>query len=212
MKDILLIGGGGHCRSVLSSIKTMGKYNIVGILDTKEQVGKIIDGVQVIGTDDEMNSLFYKGVKNAVITIGSIGDTSLRVKLYNKLKDIGFNLPIIIDKTAIVDNNCSIGEGTFIGKGSIVNSGTVIDKCTIVNTGVIVEHDCNIGEFSHLAPGSVICGNVKIGINTHIGANSTIIQEIEVGDNTLIGAGSIVVKNIGSFKKAYGNPCKEEGN
>jgi sugar O-acyltransferase (sialic acid O-acetyltransferase NeuD family) len=209
MEDILLIGGGGHCRSVLNSIKKLGNYNIVGILDTEDKVGKGIDGIKIIGTDEKMECLFFSGVKNAVITVGSIGNTGLRTELYNKLKGIGFNLPIIIDKTAIVDDNTILKEGIFVGKGAIINAGTTIEKCSIINSRAIVEHDCKIGEFVHLAPGSVLCGGVKIGDNTHIGANTTIIQGIEIGDNTLIGAGSVVVKDTGSFKKAYGNPCKE---
>lgn len=209
MEDILLIGGGGHCKSVIDSIKCKDEFNIIGILDNKEKIGTFIDGIEIVGCDDDSRYFFEKGCKNAFITLGSIGDTSVREKLYDDLKDIGFRFPIIKDKTSIISKNVVIDEGTFIGKGTIVNSGTIIGKNCIINTGSILEHDCKIKDFVHIAPGVSLSGNISIEEKTHIGTNSTIIQGIKIGNNCIIGAGSVVVKNIGNFKKAYGNPCKE---
>lgn len=208
MEDLILIGGGGHCRSVIDSIKSTNKFNIAGILDIKDNIGKYIDGVEIIGCDDDIGLIYKRGIKNAFITIGSIGNTYIREYLYKKIRFIGFNFPIIKDSSAIVSSNSFIGEGTFIGKGSIINSGTYIGKNCIINTGSILEHNCNIGDFVHISPGSVLSGDVKIGDKTHIGVNSTIIQGINIGKNCIIGGGSVVVKNIDENVKAYGNPCK----
>lgn len=208
MEDLILIGGGGHCRSVIDSIKSTNKFNIVGILDIKDNIGKYVDEVEIIGCDEDINLIHKRGIKNAFITIGSIGNTYIRENLYKKIRFIGFNFPIIKDSSAIVSSNSFIGEGTFIGKGSIINSGTYIGKNCIINTGSILEHNCNIGDFVHISPGSVLSGDVKIGDKTHIGVNSTIIQGINIGKNCIIGGGSVVVKNIDENVKAYGNPCK----
>ena len=209
MEDILLIGGGGHCKSVIDSIKSMDEFNIIGILDNKEKIGTFIDGIEVVGCDDDSRYFFEKGCKNAFITVGSIGDTSIREKLYNDLKNVGFRFPIIRDETSIVSKNIVIEEGTFIGKGVIVNSGTIIGKNCIINTGSILEHDCKIKDFVHIAPGVSLSGNVSIERKTHIGTNSAIIQGVKIGKSCIIGAGSVVIKNIDDFKKAYGNPCRE---
>ena len=209
MKDIILIGGGGHCKSVIDTIKSKQEYNVVGILDLKEKMGHKIDEVEVIGTDDDLYRLFKEGVKRAFLTLGSIGDTKLRRKLYLEASSIGYSFPNIIDKTSIVSNRANLGCGNFIAKGVIVNIGSKIKDNCIINTGVIVEHDCRIGSFCHLGPGATMSGNVVIGEGTHIGTNSTIIQNIEIGKGTIIGAGSVVVRNIDADKKAYGNPCKE---
>jgi sugar O-acyltransferase (sialic acid O-acetyltransferase NeuD family) len=209
MESLILVGGGGHCKSVLDSIRTSNKFNVVGILDLNENVGSFIDGVQVIGTDEDYKKLYIEGIKNAFITVGSIKSTELRERIYNKLKLIGFKLPVIIDSSAIVSKNVQIGQGTFIAKGAIVNSSSKIGHNCIVNTGSIIEHDCNIGDFCHIAPGSTLSGGVKMGKGSLIGTNSTIIQGIEIGSNTVIGAGSVVVKNIKNNTIAYGNPCRE---
>lgn len=209
MEDILLIGGGGHCKSVIDSIKYGEEFNIIGILDSKEKIGDFIDSIEIVGCDEDSRYFFEKGCKNAFITVGSIGDVSIREKLYDNLKYIGFRFPVIKDKTSIISKNVVIKEGTFVGKGAIINSGTIIGKNCIINTGSILEHDCNIKDFVHIAPGVSLSGNVSIEEKTHIGTNSTIIQGIKIGKSCIIGAGSVVIKDIDDLKKAYGNPSKE---
>jgi len=208
MEKIILVGGGGHCKSIIDSINDLKKFEIVGIIDKnyKKDIGLDID---IIGSDQDLNSLYKSGIKNAFIAVGSIGDPSIRIKLYNLLKGIGYSFPIIIDKTAIVSSNSMIEEGVFIGKGAIINTNAVIKKQCIINSGAIIEHDCKINEFVHLAPGATLSGGVYIGKRTHIGTNSTIIQNINVGNDVIIGAGSVIVKNVKDGTKVYGNPGRE---
>lgn len=209
MEKLLLIGGGGHCKSVLDSTRQNTELEVMGIIDMPEKVGTSIVGVEVIGTDSDMEKWFNKGIKHAFITLGSIGDTTLRQKLYEKAKKIGFQFPIIQDPSAIVSNETIIEEGTFIGKGAIINAEVQIGKNAIINSGVIIEHDDVIDDYCHLAPGATLSGNVKIGAHTHLGTNATVIQGIEIGENTVIGAGSVVIRDIRNSVTAYGNPCKE---
>lgn len=209
MSNLILVGGGGHCKSVLDSIVTSNSFNVVGILDLKENVGSLINGVEIIGTDHDYEKIFLKGIKYAFITIGSIESTNLREKIHYKLRKIGFELPVIVDPSAILSNKSQIGQGTFIGKGAIVNASSKIGCNCIINSGAIVEHDCVVGDFSHIAPGASLSGGVVIGSSTLIGTNSAVIQGVKIGRNTVIGAGSVVIKNIKSNSVAYGNPCME---
>lgn len=209
MEKIILIGGGGHCKSVIDTIKSSNLYDIYGIIDIEKNIGQSVNGVNVIDCDRNLIKYRNKGIKKAFITIGSVGNPKLRINLYKLALNAGFDFPVIIDKTSIVSDSVEIGKGTFIGKGAVINAETRIGSNCIVNTGSIIEHDCNIGNFVHVSPGSTICGGVKIGNNTHIGANSTIIQYKTIGENTIIGAGSIVTKDINDNVTAYGNPCRE---
>src|SRR5690625_2724902 len=208
-KKILLIGGGGHCSSVLDSLLETKEYSEIGIIDKKEKLGHKILGVPIIGSDEDLPNFYQSGYKYAFITLGSIGDTSLRVKLFKNLEKIGFLIPNIIDKTAVVSKRTNIENGIFVGKKTIINAGTSVQKGSIINTGSIIEHDNEIGEFSHIAPGVVLCGDVVIGQNTHIGARAVIRQQVKVGSNTMVGTGSNVLTDIKSNVVAYGNPCKE---
>lgn len=204
MEDILLIGFGGHCKSIIDSIENSSIYSIYGIIDIKEKIGQEYRGYKVLGTDDNLKEFYNKGIKNVFICIGYMGNSNVRNKLYTIVKNIGFKLPNIIDKTAIIANNVELGEGIFIGKRAVLNSNVKVCNMSIINTGAIIEHESYVGEFSHISIGSILCGNVKVDENVFVGANSTIIQGINVGKNTVIGAGSIVLKNIIPNSKLYG--------
>ena len=206
---ILLIGGGGHCKSVLDSLLELNEYVEIGIVDKKENVGKTVMGVTVVGCDDDLQALFRYGYRHAFVTIGSIGNPALRIELFDLLGEIGYEIPAIIDNSAKVSKHAIIEEGVFIGKQSIINARALIQRGSIINSGAIVEHDCKIGDFVHIASGAVLGGEVFVGENSHVGSNATVKQQIHIGSNSIIGMGSVVLHDIDSNTMAYGNPCKE---
>ena len=196
MENIILLGLGGHAHSVVDSIEQAGKYNIIGFLETREMRGKRFRDYQVLGVDDNIQEYFDKGIRNAFITIGFLGYGNIRNQLYKQLKDIGYAVPNIIDRTAVVSKKIELEDGIFIGKNAVINANAKIGEMCIINTGAIVEHDCEIGRFSHIAVGSVLCGGVLVGEQTLIGANATVIQEKRIGNCCIIGAGSTIRKNV----------------
>lgn len=204
--NLLLIGGGGHCRSVLDCLMSLGEYSQIGIVDNGKAVSDL--GISIVGSDGDLPELMRNGWTSAFITVGSIGPTGIRRRLYHLIKTSGFHIPVITDPTAVIAKNVEIKEGAFIGKCTVINASSRIGNCAIINTGAIVEHDCYIGDFSHISSGATICGQVRIGNDTHIGAGTVVRQGITIGSGTLIGAGSVVVKDIPECVKAYGNPCK----
>ncbi len=207
-KKLILIGGGTHAQSIIDTINSMGYYKIVGIIDTKEKQNILVSGVKIIGEEKDLAYYFNKGIRSAVIAIGSIGKVERRIHAYEICKKIGYQFPNIIDKSAVISHDITIGEGNFIGKGAIVNAKVHLGNGCIINTGSIIEHGSSIENFVHIAPGSVLCGNVWVGRNTHIGAQSTIIQNVTIGENTMIGAGSLVLTDIASNRVAFGRPVK----
>jgi sugar O-acyltransferase (sialic acid O-acetyltransferase NeuD family) len=208
-KKLLLIGGGGHCKSVLDTLLQTNQYSEIAIIDKQKNVGKTILGVSIIGCDGDLLRFYREGYEYAFVTVGSIGNPILRVHLFKMLYEIGFKIPNIIDSSAVVSCNIRIETGIFIGKSAVVNAGAIIYKGAIINTGAIIEHDCIINEFVHIAPRAVLSGEVQVGKYTHIGANCVIKQQLNIGADSIIGMGSVVVKNIGDNTVAYGNPCKK---
>jgi sugar O-acyltransferase (sialic acid O-acetyltransferase NeuD family) len=208
-KKILLIGGGGHCKSVLDSLIERNEYVEIGIVDKTENIGKSLFEIPYIGCDDDLQTLFDGGYKYAFVTVGSIGNSSIRQKLFHQLCNIGYEIPTIVDVSAQVSKHATIGPGVFIGKLCIVNAGALIHKGAIINSGSIIEHDSQVGAYAHIASGAVLGGEVVIGDGTHIGANATIRQQIHVGKNSIVGMGSVVLKDLGTGVMAYGNPCEE---
>lgn len=192
MEDIVLIGGGGHALSVADTIINEGKYKIVGYTDMVD----VHSPLRYLGTDEILECLLDRGIINAAITVGYLGKSSIRDRLYYTAKQAGFRLPKIIDPSAVVSDLADVGEGVFVGKKAVVNAGAKIGKMCIINTGAIIEHNNQIGEYSHIAVGATLCGDVRVGEHTLIGANSTIIQGVHIGMNAIIGAGSIVIGDV----------------
>ncbi len=207
MEQIVLLGGGGHCKSILDSILASGKFEVYGIIDNQPKF-KSMFGIPFIGGDEFLPDLISKGIINIFITVGSVGNTQIRRKIYKKCRNLGFNFPNIIDKTATVSRNSKISQGVFIGKNVVINSDVIISDFAIINSGAIIDHECSVGEFSHISPGATLCGNVKIGSDTHIGANATVIQGITVADHTLVGAGCVIIKDIHKSGVYVGNPAQ----
>lgn len=196
MEDIVLLGTGGHAHSVVDSIEQTGKYNIIGFLDTEEMLGRRYKDYQVIDTDAALEKYYKKGLRNAFITIGYLGRGDIRNRLYERIHNIGYTIPNIIDRTAIVADNVVLGEGIFIGKRAVINANASIGEMCIINTGAIVEHDCCVESFAHISVGSVLCGGVHVGKASFVGANATIIQYKTIGSRCIIGAGITVRKDV----------------
>lgn len=200
---LLLLGTGGHAHSVVDSIEQSGIYQIVGFLDLEERVGTSYQEYKVLGTDDLLEDFFMQGVHNAFITVGYMGQGNVRSKLYHRLSQIGYQIPVIIDRTAVIAKNIKIGRGSFIGKNAVVNACAQIGEMCIINSAAVVEHDCRVGNFSHIAVGAVVCGGSVVGQQTFIGANATVIQNVTVGDNVVVGAGTVITKNIQDNRIRY---------
>lgn len=203
MEDIVLIGFGGHAKSVIDAIERGGKYRIVGFTEVKKCGG--YHGYQCLGTDDRLAEIYKHGVKNAAVCIGFMGQVrQTRISVYNYVKDIGFTLPVICDPSAVTSKSSVIGEGTFVGKGAVVNAEARVGKMCIINTSAVIEHEAQVGDYSHVSVGTVLCGQVIVSRSCFIGANATVIQNVTIGDDVIVGAGSVVLKDIASGEKVYG--------
>lgn len=207
MKRIVVIGGGGHAKVLISTLKEL-QHEIIGILEKNdERVGDSILGVRIIGTDKTLGDFLPDDVM-LVNGVGSIADTLKRTEIYHRFKKMRFSFMQVIHPKAFIASDVDIGEGAQIMAGAMVQSGTKIGKNTIINTGAIIEHDCLIEDHVHIAPGTVLSGGVKVGSETHVGVSVTIIQGLKIGLNCLIGAGSLVVKDIPDNTIAYGVPAR----
>lgn len=202
---LILIGGGGHCKSVIEVAESAG-YEIKGILDMPDEVGKeVLPGHKVIGTDDEIPQ--YVEECDFVITVGFIKNPALRIKLYNKVKAAGGRLATIIASTAHVSKYAELGEGTVIMHHAFVNAGAKIGDNCIINTFVNIEHDAEVGNQCHISTGTMVNGECKIGENCFIGSQSVCANCIEIASDIIVGAGSVVRKSI-RVKGIYaGNPA-----
>ena len=199
------MGYSGHAYVVYDIFKSQG----VPILGYCEKHSKDLNPYNLEFLGSEHNHVFADRVTQSDYFV-AIGDNNCRKNVYFNLISKFSKLPInaVHDKSS-VSSTVKMADGIMIGDGAVINACSVIDKGVICNTQSVIEHECRIGSFSHIAPGAVLCGNVHIGSNTLVGARAVVLPGITVGDNVIIGAGSVVNKNIPDDSKVAGNPIKK---
>ena len=127
---------------------------------------------------------------------------------YIKVIPEGTELATIVHPTAHVSESAYIGGGSFIGAGAIVQAGAHIGYHCVINTGAIVEHDCQLGTGVHVAPRAVIGGGTWIGSWTTIGLGACVRDHIRIGESAIVAMGAVVVKDVPSGVTVKGVPAK----
>ncbi len=186
MKEkIILIGGGGHCHSCIDVIETENRFEIAGIVDSyKEQGSKVLD-YEVIGGDKDLPSLITK-YKNALICVGQIKSAEIRIKIFEQLKNLGAQLPVIVSPRAYVSSYAKIGEGTIVMHDVLVNANARIGVNCILNTKSLYEHDVIVGDHCHVSTAAVINGGSVVGNRCFVGSNTVLKQGISVADDSVV--------------------------
>ncbi len=201
---IVVIGGGGHAKVVISILRKLKYYRIVGYTDPKDKAA--VAGVPYVGSDDVLSAL-PKNL-NAVIAVGQVGLGKQRYELWTRLRPLALCFPQIISPDALVNEGVSRGEGSVVMDGAILNSGAAIGRGAIVNTNSTIEHDVVLADWVHVGPGATICGGVTIGRFSMIGAGATVIEGTRIGTGCMIGAGATVVSDLTDPGVYVGSPAR----
>lgn len=205
MRDAyVIIGAGGHAKTVADILKRNDK-TVAGVVDVSGSTGSFM-GYSVLGSDDLLPELYDAGIRNAAMGIGHVGNTLARSRSYMQLREIGFELPVLIHPDAVVADTACCGQGSMIGACCIVNADAKIGNLCIVNTGAVIEHDACIKDGAHIAPKAVVLGRAVIGENTLVGAGSVVLQGVQIGRDCIIGAGSVILHDLEDACVAAGNP------
>tara|TARA_B100000795_G_scaffold67253_1_gene46172 strand:+ start:1461 stop:2039 length:579 start_codon:yes stop_codon:yes gene_type:complete len=191
VRNIILIGGGGHCKSVIDVIEQEGIFNIAGIVDKPELLGFDVLGYPVIGNDSDLTDLVSK-YQYAFITVGQIKSSSPRKELFQLVKKIGFILPTVISSRAYVSIHAEIGDGTVVMHNALINAGSSIGDNCIINSKALIEHDSKISNHCHISTNAIINGGVTIEDECFIGSGAITNNSIIVKKNSFIKAGSIL--------------------
>jgi sugar O-acyltransferase (sialic acid O-acetyltransferase NeuD family) len=206
--EIILVGGGGHCKSCIDVIEQENKLRIRGIIDLPHLIHTDILGYKVIGNDEDLPILAKKGL-HFLITLGHMGNAKRRGELFQIIKQNGGKLPQIISPEAYVSKYASIGEGSIIMHHSLINTTSKVGNNTIINSKALVEHDVVIGDNCHISTAAIINGNCTISDNCFIGSSSVIKNGLGIAKDCFIGLGAVVIKSIDEKGLYFGNPAKK---
>lgn len=203
MKPLILLGGGGHCKSVIEAARSYSRP-IAGIIDVSEKVGQNVIGVPIIGTEECLPSLAND--YEFIVAVGFIKDPTLHNSLYRKILNCGGIPGTIIASTATVSEYAQIGRGTVVLHGAHVNAEALVGENAIINTNANIEHDAVIGDNCHISTCASINGGAHVGDSVFIGSHAVIIQGINICDNAIVGAGAIVCSDISEPGIYVGGP------
>ena len=199
----VIIGYSGHGYVVLDALKSNGI--IVDAYCEKEEKTNNPFGLIYLGEERSTKIISELQFYNAYI---GIGNNSIRSEIYQFFSEHNIIMPSVIHSNAIVSSSVSIENGTVVMPGVVINAFSKIGKAVICNSSSVIEHECEIGDFAHIAPGAVLAGGVRVGANSFIGANSVVREGVYIGSNVTVGAGSVVIRNIPDGKKIVGNPSR----
>lgn len=204
---IVVVGGGGHAKVLISVLKKSSSYELIGYTDVRDS-GELL-GIPYLGTDSVLETLAETNVGCfAALGVGKVTVNEERMRLADRIVGLSFRLPEVISPHALVNEDVTIGDGTVVFDGAVINTGARIGRASIINTNSTVEHDCVIGDNVHLAPGANLSGGVSVGHNCMIGTGANVIQGIGICADCLIGAGTTVIKDITTSGVYVGNPAE----
>ncbi len=195
IKKLLLIGGGGHCRSCIDVIRSTSQYEIIGILDVADKVGLMIDGVPIIGTDKELNK-YLPQTDECLITVGHIKNGELRKTLHSQVLAAGGSLATVVSPSAYVSKSASVESGSIVMHQAVVNAGAVIGQNVILNSMSLIEHDAKIDSHVHISTRATINGGAIVAEGGFVGSHAIVFNHCSIGRHSIVGGGQIVRQDL----------------
>jgi len=207
MRDLILIGGGGHARSVIDVVESGHDFRLVGIADRQEKMGKHVLNYAVTSIDKQLTSLANDN-QYFLITVGQIETAEIRMRLDQKLTRAGGKLASVVSPFARLSDHASVAEGTAIMHFALVNAGAQVGRNVIINTQALIEHDVVVGEFCHISTGAILNGGAIVGNRVFVGSHTTVRQGITIADKVVVGAHSYVNQPITEAGVYAGVPAR----
>lgn len=207
-RPFIILGAGGHGRVVLDLLNDLGCKILYFVDSNINYWGKKVEGVHVIGPDEEVFNIDVEKVY-LVNGVGGIKNNDKREILYNKFKSRGYSFLKLVHRTSYVSNSVTIGNGSVVMAKAVIQTGCEVGENVIINNGALIDHDCIINDHSHISPGVVLSGSVVVGCKVHIGTGAVIIQNIKIEDESIIAAGAVVTKNVNARTLVAGVPAKK---
>lgn len=193
---IIVYGGGGHGKSLIDLLRTLGTYRILGVVDDGLSKGELILGLPVLGDGEVLADLYSQGVRLAVNAVGGIGNVAIRIKVFQSLAEAGFACPVMVHPTAFIEPSAKLSPGVQVLPHAYVGSDVRVGFGTIINSGAIISHDCQLGDFVNISPGAILAGEVEVGEAALIGMGVTINLQVKIGPRARIGNSATVKSDV----------------
>ncbi|MEQ8314080.1 MAG: acetyltransferase [Gammaproteobacteria bacterium] len=195
MKPVVLIGGGGHCKSVIDVIESQNQLQVAGIVHATSESNVAVLSYPPLGCDDDLAQILGE-IPNALITVGQIKSANPRIRLFEKVKELSGFLPVLVSENAYVSNHAEIGEGTVVLHFAMINVNVKVGSNCIINSRAHIEHDVNVAPHCHISTGAILNGGVSVGEGTFIGSGCIVRESVTIGSACIVGAGSVITRDV----------------
>jgi acetyltransferase EpsM len=203
---LILIGGGEHARVVAEAARAMGRAELVGFVDSEpcaETVRRL--GLRRLGDDAALDE--HPGAWG-VLCIAAHGSLAARRQIVARLSSKLGGWATVIHPSAWISPTASVEPGAVIMAGAVLQSGARVGAHCVVNSGAIVEHDVELGAFSHAGPRVVLGGGARVGEGAYIGMGAAVRDHVAIGAEALVGMGAVVVGNVETGRRVLGVPAR----
>lgn len=182
MYRLLIIGAGGHGKSIAEAVHLSSSYEISGFLDDSWPERKFVWSYPIHGKVQNLD--IYRDLADYAIV--ALGNNEIRKKITLELINVDISIATIIHPKAIVSPSARIGAGSTIMAGAVIGTNSILGEGVIINCGAVVDHDCHLGDFSHLGVNVSMAGGSSIGENAWLQAGSALGYKAAVSSGTTI--------------------------
>ena len=202
---VFVLGAGGHAKMVIETLVSMDRYELYGCLDTAPTSEKLL-GFPIFPENPQTLATLLDAKAHALV---ALGDNKLRQRGTLKLQELGFSFATAIAQSAYVSPSAIVGSGTVIMPKAVVGASAKIGQGVVLNTASSVDHDVDIGDFVHVAPGCHLAGNVRVEQGAMLGIGTCVIPERHIGAWAILGANSTVVRDVPAGTTYIGTPARQ---
>ena len=199
MKRLVIIGAGDLGQQITHFVTTDHQFKVVGYVDDWQEKGTKVNGIPVLGSIDELLSIYENGYFDEVLIGVGYKHFNFRKRLFERFEK----------DSCYVDPTAEIGRGVVIYPRCIIDKNAHIKDNVFVNWGTGIGHDAILEPHSFIAAMVLIAGLAYVGEMCMIGNGTVMIDHIHIADSTTVGGGAVVVKNIDVPNGIYvGNPAR----
>lgn len=182
---LLVVGAGGHGRSVAEAAELSGQFEVVGFLDDSMPAGETVLGVSVLGPVASM--AHHRAAADQAIV--AIGNNAVREKLMQQLAAAGFKWATVVHPRAIVSPSAVLGAGSAVMAGAIVGTEARLGVVSIVNCGAVVDHHATVEDFGHLGVSASMAGGTVLGRGAWMQAGAALGYGVKVPGGVTLAPG-----------------------
>lgn len=186
MKEVYLIGSGGHARSLLNLLE-LNFYSVRGIFDDSYKESDEVNGYPLLGKLSDIRADYRLVIAR--------GEYQKRLELYRRYQ-IQLIEENLIHPQALIEKRMMIGKNNQIFAKAYINTNVVLGNNNLLNSGCVLEHEVVVGDHNHISVSAILCGRSRIGDCCFIGAGAVIIDKVNICNSVVVGANSTVVEDI----------------